>query len=211
MIFETYKEKLFNNAFFNSIHTTRDYLNKEKLPKWLDDKLVKYSVLLGVTKEELLVDAKQNLLSTLVLAKNPIRQNIAENAQFEFLRNIKNIKLEKLPTVGSKAIRLKNGEFIYGAFKLGSTKSLDACDGSTFICLKYIKEAGGAQDNQFIDVASFLREAVEYTNTHTDSITFAAIVDGAYALSKLSLLKQLETTKVKVYTSDTYTSCGGYC
>jgi hypothetical protein len=99
-----------------------------------------------------------------------------------------------------------NGAFVYNSSRsnIEATKTIDAKNGNDFISLKYVQDAGGAQDNQVNDVKKFLEEAIKYTENNKNNYTFTAIVDGEYIESKILELKQFTNDKVKIHTSDTY-------
>ena len=96
-----------------------------------------------------------------LLRKNPKRQNVSEKTFFEFTN------LEKLPQTGVNSIRI------------GNSKAADFKIGEYLGTQKYIKEAGGAQDNQLNDAIFFAKEC--------DVINQKCIIciDGKYGKDKI--------------------------
>ena len=178
----------------------------EPLPEWLDKKVERICNKYGLKRSVVLGSALSNELAATKLAKQPTRQAVGEKGQIEFLKAVKKAKIEKLPDNGYGSIRLKDGKAILDSKRAipGATKSIDAREGNCFISLKYIKEAGGAQDNQIQDVVKFLENAILYTEKNADDATFKAVLDGDYAESKIKMLLSYTNDRVKVCTSDTY-------
>lgn len=185
------------------------YLEEQApLPKWLAEKIEKRAEETGLRKGEIIASAASNILAATTLAKKANRQTLAEKLQIEYLRDIRGISVNKLPTNGEGSIRLRAGNFVYDSNKayMGATKTIDATFTQDFIAFKYVNEAGGAQDNQISDVKDFLINAIRYTQKHDNLYTFSAIVDGKYIESKINELKVHTNKRVRVFTSDTYTT-----
>ena len=92
--------------------------------------------------QNIVQDAKNgNPYAIALLRKDPTKQNISEKTFFEFTG------LKKMPQVGSDSVRF------------GNSKAADFKIGEWYGTQKYIKEAGGAQDNQVYDAAHFAIEA----------------------------------------------------
>ena len=91
--------------------------------------------------------------------------------------------IEKLSPSGKKSIRLLDGELKYGYRGKTGTKSLDFFEKlgelKVLYYTKHTEISGGAQDNQYNDAITFLKEAMRYVNTHNDNFRFVALLDGA--------------------------------
>ena len=114
-----------------------------------------------------------------MLSKDASKQNMSEKLQISYLSN-RGIHIEKLPATGDNAVRLLNGELIYGNDRgAKATKSIDFNRNGELICAKVTTGAGGGQDNQYRDVRDFLKEAGEYDIKYGNK-KFTALVDGDY-------------------------------
>jgi hypothetical protein len=146
------------------------------------------------------------------LSKKASRQNIPENAQFEYLKK-RGINIDKPASKEQYYDRSKHkfrpeknehtGKSIDGIIK--KDKSIH------YIGLKYIKEAGGAQDNQLEDGFNILKNGIDYFTVHKESSNkFYLLVTGDYATKKLSELNDRVPAnlkdKIKAQTIDQYIS-----
>ena len=115
------------------------------------------------------------------------------------------IHIEKLPATGDNAVRLLNGELIYGNDRgAKATKSIDFNRNGELICAKVTTGAGGGQDNQYRDVRDFLKEAGEYDIKYGNK-KFTALVDGDYYTEeKLKTLNKFETKNIRITSSDEF-------
>ncbi|MHA1344043.1 MAG: hypothetical protein ACTSQG_08660 [Promethearchaeota archaeon] len=120
------------------------------------------------------------------LAKDPKRQNIYELIFLEFLRS-KGRNINKLPSGGNNALFLTAESIIKGKPKsadIESTKSLDFCekigDKKYYYYHKFTKDEGGAQDNQYIDLQTFVRIAKKYCMNNNDNNYFVAVPDDPF-------------------------------
>ena len=136
---------------------------KEKIKRFalkydLSEKLIKHKV----QKDDLFV---------LCFIKEPNRQSFHQRLAVNFIKSIPNITdFELLPVGGPNALYIISGQLQHGANITTSQKpkSIDflwkyATRGSGLVSFyaahKYTKEGGGAQDNQFNDIKSFLENA----------------------------------------------------
>lgn len=104
-----------------------------------------------------------NPYAVALIQKNPGRQNVSEKAFFEFTG------ATKLPQSGGDAIRF------------GASKAADFKVGEYYGTQKYIKESGGAQDNQINDAITFANSA-----RAAGKKVIVCIDGGEYAKSKIS-------------------------
>lgn len=176
------------------------------LPGWMEFKVEKNIRKCGLRRGEILADLARSVLSSANIAKSAKRQSIAENTQFSYLRKFRGANLVKLPTNGPGSIRLHNAELYKDSYTrpVGATKTFDAVNGNEYIYMKYINEAGGAQDNQLEDGLNFVTQACFYTETHNDDVIFTFILDGKYGNFKKHIFDEYTNDRVKVVTSDTY-------
>ena len=139
-----------------------------------------------------------------MFAKEASKQNMSEILQKKYL-SIRKIIVDKLPGNGNKAIRLLEGELIYGNDRGGkATKSMDFKKNEEFIFAKVTTGGGGGQDNQYRDVIDFLTEAGKYDKKYGDK-KFTALVDGDYYTEeKLKTLKKFKTKNIRITSSDEF-------
>ena len=111
--------------------------------------------------------------------KDPYKQNFVEKYVSDVIKEIDNVK-NFVDHKNAVNLFLKDGQVIKTK-EVGCTKSLDytfSYKGKTCYCTqKYIRESGGAQDNQCRDVESFLKHAQK--NKYKKEL-FIAIIDGEY-------------------------------
>jgi len=168
------------------------------IPVYLDKKIKNESHKKGYSYQDILNLIKINEMYASFFAKDPIKQNLAENIQLEVLQNITNVK--KLIQHGKKSIRLYDGDIITKSNKV-STKSLDFYDedNETYYYCKYTKDEGGAQDNQFRDVVIFIQECNKYCEKNNNSVKFIALLNGNYYNEKkINLLNSLIIYKERI-------------
>lgn len=181
------------------------------LPEWLENKIKKRMSSYGFKRSEIISEAMVSRLAATTLAKSAQRQRSGELLQIAYLKSTRGLTINKLPDNGEGSIRIKDGEFLYNSAKsdIYATKTIDAKrviggNGYDYISLKYVSDAGGAQDNQIEDVRKFLSAANDYVNKHENNNVFSAIVDGDYIESKIPEFKRLTNDRVRVFTSDSY-------
>lgn len=181
-----------------------------QLPNWLEEKIKKLTDRTFLdekyvnTIKELLVtdnnDIKELLLTFLM--KDPKRQNIYERVFYEEIQNA-GFNIKKLNSNGKKACYifkdqiLTGSEIISNGFnKPKELKSLDfsiTLDNHTiYIVNKYTNENGGAQDNQYNDVITQLKEIGDLTE---NKVWFC--LDGKYyTKQKIDALKKINNNAV---------------
>lgn len=139
----------------------------------------------AITETEILQSIISNNTAAFAFAKDPLKQNFAENFQFTWLHsNKKKYALHKLPSGRSGAIYLVDGELITGLTKKptgsNSTKSIDFNNNNEYYYAKHTEICGGAQDNQCEDGKKFVEQANKYCSKHKDNKVFILLIDGAY-------------------------------
>lgn len=115
-----------------------------------------------------------------VLMADPKRQNIYEQVLYNFMSNFVNI--EKLPSGGPSALFIFQDSITNNTENNHIPKEIKSIDfiihtetSTLFIVHKYTNENGGAQDNQFNDVITQLKNIGEHT---CNKIIFC--LDGRY-------------------------------
>lgn len=126
----------------------------------------------------------------LLFAKNPTRETIHQAYAIETIK--KNLPYFSsfcaLPAGGKNAKYIIGGEIVGQEERKkaeSAVKSIDAegtisLPGSeihVYFSLKYTKDAGGAQDNQYADLISFLKEGAK---SKEKDVYFVALADGEY-------------------------------
>jgi len=180
----------------------------EELPGWIEEKVIKQCRKYGWSFYQVVSSIITDPIAASALAKEAKKQGVAERAQQEFLEH-RGITVNRLYSSGPDAIRLLNGELIYGPTQaLTATKSMDfICQGNSLMDLiyaKYTEEAGGSQDNQARDVVHFLEEATRYVKTHDDKVRFVALLDGGYYFKIMHKFEEYASDRIIVANSDTY-------
>ena len=131
------------------------------------------------------------------ILKSPTKQNYQENTAKKYiLQNYPEFKDFKiLPKNSTKSLYIANGLIIdkNNLSTNNHTKSIDFqwkyLKFNIYATHKYTKESGGAQDNQYKDIISFLEHAKQHTKGEN---LFVAICDGEYYL-KNNRLNDLKT------------------
>ena len=188
--------------------TAKRLLSGKRLKKdnWLLKKIENHMERYGRSSdiEEFLHEVASSDFLASMLYKDASNQNMSENLQISYLSN-RGIHIEKLPATGDNAVRLLNGELIYGNDRgAKATKSIDFNRNGELICAKVTTGAGGGQDNQYRDVRDFLKEAGEYDIKYGNK-KFTALVDGDYYTEeKLKTLNKFETKNIRITSSDEF-------
>ena len=186
--------------------TAKRLLSGKRLKKdnWLLKKIENHMERYGLSSdiEEFLHEVASSDFLASMLSKDASKQNMSEKLQISYLSN-RGIHIEKLPATGDNAVRLLNGELIYGNDRgAKATKSIDFNRNGELICAKVTTGAGGGQDNQYRDVRDFLKEAGEYDIKYGNK-KFTALVDGDYYTEeKLKTLNKFETKNIRITNSD---------
>lgn len=167
---------------------------------WLETKIINHlernphvEMSLDEIKERIMNDD----LTASFFAKDPSRQNFTEKVISQVIKATKGVsKFEDLPS--STCWYLINGEVKFLTERPVGIKNIDYTfnhGGRRFVATqKYTKDNGGAQDNQFNDVITFLNHSIGLTD-----ITAVAIVDGPYYTEwRLAQLKAINPDAIVV-------------
>jgi hypothetical protein len=135
-----------------------------------------------------------------VFSKDPSKQNLYQTLAATFIESLPMVEnFEILASGGKNAIYIENGKLFAGADLIHQAKEAKSIDfywevGKTkfYASHKYTKDSGGAQDNQYLDMQSFLKNTRDCNIKNT---IFLAICDGRYYKQKDS--KTGDETKIK--------------
>lgn len=124
-----------------------------------------------------------------VFAKDPAKQNLYQTLASKYIKSLNIVEnFEVLPAGGKNAIYLINGKIFKGSQLQNQSKDIKSIDfkwdtkGFIFYAShKYTGMAGGAQDNQYEDIQTYLRHTRDCNEKNT---IFLAICDGDYYLQK---------------------------
>ena len=158
---------------------------------WLDKKIKEEVVRTGdiISYDEILQELCDGRYCAMRLfAKDPLKQNFAENLQIEYLKQTHYKNIIKLKSGGLNAHYLFNGEIITNVSSAPKdtqcTKSLDflysETDNQIYFYAKYTNDEGGAQDNQTADAQKFVVQANEYCNKNKNNKLFVLLCDGKH-------------------------------
>ena len=203
-------------SFYEEFNCELNKLRKESIvevryaaahkSKWLSDKINNYCKKWGydkVVEAGLFNKILEDSFYATQFARDPLKQNFAENFQLEFLKKYKKTDIKKLPSHGKKAYYLIDGKLITNETKkpIGgdATKSIDFIHDNEYYYAKYTNEDGGAQDNQFKDGCLFIQQADKYCSNIKDDKKFILLVDGAYYDRKKYILRETITNKDRVF------------
>lgn len=176
-----------------------DDAKKDKTPGYLKIKIENESKRKNYNFKDILEKIRNDHMYASMFAKEPIKQNLAENLQLKFLKE-RNKNIIKLPSTGKGAYYLSNGSLITNQKHkpLKTCKSMDFYDPDSkiFYYAKYTNQSGGSQDNQFNDLKNFINECLLYIKNSNreknDDYYFVILVDGDYYnREKFKILKTL--------------------
>lgn len=175
------------------------------LPEWLEDKVNKRCAKYGFRFGEVVGAIAASPIIAAEYAKSATRQGVAEKIQFEALEK-NGVSIEKLPSSGPGAIRILDGDLVYGSLGVTdrSTKAIDGRRANDWVFFKYTEDFGGAQDNQGRDVLNFLDSANDYIAKNANNYRFVAVIDGQYYKRNWQLFNQYTNGRVLIETTDTY-------
>jgi hypothetical protein len=189
---EFLNEKIKNSWELNINEVIKDS-KKEKIPFYLDNKIKNECVRKGFEYKNILNQIKISKEYASFFAKDPLKQNIAEKIQLEYINyKKKSNEIIKLPSTGPESVSFKDGKLVYNVS--GTTKKFDFKNKNNkeYYYAKYTKEEGGAQDNQYNDAILFLEQAnLYYKENDNDDIKFILIVDGKYYEKKIDNMKRM--------------------
>jgi len=178
----------------------------EELPRWLEEKIIKRCIKYGFRFGEVVGEIASSRVTAAEYAKSAVRQSVAEKIQFATL-NKNGLNVEKLPSSGPGAVRILDGDLVYGS--LGATdratKALDGRRANDWLFSKFTEDNGGSQDNQGRDVLNFLDGANAYIAKHANNYRFVALLDGKYYRKNYRMFDQYVDGRILVETTDSYT------
>ena len=152
-------------------------------------KIANWAEKFGYAFEKVLEKIKKDTMFRCVFAKDPAKQNLYQTIAAEYIKGISFVKNFKvLPVGGDNALYLINGKLLTGRILATSPKETKSIDFEwqtgrwrVLASHKYTKANGGAQDNQYLDIQNFMKNARD--NNLKETI-FIAICDGDYYLTK---------------------------
>lgn len=149
-----------------NIAQVRKEINSIWVQEKIDNYLERFSDLFS--KEEIIQQILNNDLTASFFAKDPSKQNVSEKECAKW------IGAEKLPALGKNCIRFDSKGNIVSKKDVGVSKSADFLIDGVYFTQKYTgNNSGGAQDNQYEDVVTFLTNGSKCQRV-------GAIVDGFY-------------------------------
>jgi hypothetical protein len=158
-------EKRKKEQRLNNIKELRQGINSEWVKTKINNHLERFSGIF--TYEDIQNEILHSDIVASLFAKDPSKQNISEKMVEELL------KIKKLPASGKNCIRFNQTGEIVSTSAPSHTKSADFIVDDAYITQKYTMETGGAQDNQYDDVVSFLTYG-------SQQYKVGALVDGLY-------------------------------
>jgi hypothetical protein len=158
-------EKRKKEQRLNNIKELRQDINSEWVKTKINNHLERFSGIF--TYEDIQNEILHSDIVASLFAKDPSKQNISEKMVEELL------KIKKLPASGKNCIRFNQTGEIVSTSAPSHTKSADFIVDDAYITQKYTMETGGAQDNQYDDVVSFLTYG-------SQQYKVGALVDGLY-------------------------------
>jgi len=181
MNYETeYKNKLNQNLqkVISSLNTPD---MKLKIQNWAD----RFNYPFDIIVEKI----KNDPIFSCVFAIDPGRQNLYQKCAANYIKKLPNVNnFETLPQDGNKAKYLIEGKLFSGKDLNNASKNTKSIDFtwkvgsySFYASHKYTKDSGGSQDNQYIDIQNFLKQA---RDNNYGKCVFLAICDGKYYLKK---------------------------
>lgn len=176
-----------------------------ELPRWLEEKIVKRCTKYGFRFGEVVGEIASSRVVAAEYAKSAVRQSIAEKVQFATL-NKNGLNVEKLPNSGPGAVRIMDGDLVYGSLNDTdrATKAIDGRRANDWLFSKFTSDNGGSQDNQGRDVLNFLDAAKVYTTKHANNYRFVALIDGKYYRKNYRMFDQYTNGRVLVENTDNY-------
>lgn len=173
-------------------------LREEIENSWVEEKIenhLKRNPHIKLDKEEIKNKIMEDDLIASFFAKDPAKQNISEKYFAKVIKNIDGVSnFENLPS--NTKVFVKNGEIMQDEKRAIGIKSIDYSfyfKDALFICSqKYTKDRGGAQDNQFNDVVSFLVNSRELK----DAIPMALVDGNYYTENKKEELKLINSKAI---------------
>ena len=143
----------------------------------------------------------------LLFAKNPTRETIHQTYAIETIKqNLPYFSsFRALPAGGKNALYIINGEISGQEARKKTNRAVKSIDAEgilnvarkeirIYFSLKYTKDAGGAQDNQYGDLIAFLKEGAK---SKEKDAYFIAIADGEYYKKKETKYAEKEESRLE--------------
>lgn len=214
--FDEYINEQIKNQLDKNINEFKNELKKSKLSKDISKKLNNYIKKYNINcnfsklKNDIINDINNNGTLFYPFLKDPLKQRIHENSQQTYLLKY-NIPITK----PKSDIRLCDGEFLIGKeSNVNATKSIDFVDNmnnkTIYISCKYIKQSGGAQDNQYSDLCIFIKQAklILTNKKYKDKYIFVCLIEGEYftTLKIDNMIKLIDKYKesIKIFKTKEY-------
>ena len=196
-------------SFLEQLRKNRDLVKEQlaKREKGLIRKIHTYCKRFGYTAARVEDKIQSDELFASCFTKDPAKQNIFEKLAGEYIESIELISDYKtLPTDKKNAKYVIDGNVTEKKGGTSKAKSIDfqwtCADKNFYASHKYIREGGGAQDNQYPEIKTFIEQA-NYSEKETSF--FFAITDGNYFdtkdgnRTKIEKLKTLANNQRGVY------------
>jgi len=184
-------EQLKQEARKLNLKTIRSEIDEAWVAKKINNHLERHPYL-NITFDEIKTSILSNDLIASFFIKDPSKQNFSEKMFATLISNIEGVEdFEDLSS--STDLYLKNGKLVRLANRPINLKTVDYLfeyKGNRYICTqKYTNEKGGAQDNQYHDVATFLQNSIGLSKE--DGIAIALVDGDYYTVPKVVALRQI--------------------
>lgn len=186
-------EKEIKKARIENISNVRAEIKTKEMQK----KINNYASNFDLKVEDVENEIMNNDMFIPIFCKDPLKQNICETKVSDYIKNIEGI-FDYIKYSNKHPKYVVNGEITNEKPKIG--KNIDFHfkfnDKIFYGSIKHTQNNGGAQDNQYNDVCTFL----EHCNKKDEgNIYFLAIVDGKYYDNKIEKMKlNYESNNVKI-------------
>ena len=186
----------FNQKLKENISLVRKQINNKDFVLKIGNHAKKFNRTFEQVKQKILEDD----MYAEFFAKDPAKQNIYEKLVANYINGLLNVEdFKNLPN--SAKLYIVNGKIC--SKKENDVKSIDFTfkfkNKNFFVSHKYIRDVGGAQDNQYLEIRNFLRNCAKISNGENH---FIALCDGEYFKKKLEILKkEFGSTNVHILTT----------
>ena len=212
MKFEDYYNQKIKEKWNENINHVKKQIHYKIIPKELYKKIQNEANEKNFTIHELIEGIKNNNIIASFFAKKPLRQNIPENTQLEFIQT-KYPSTFKLKQMSSESLIVKNGKICNKKKKKDTfsteTKAIDFYDPihDIYYFAKYINKEGGFQDNQYNEIISCINQIQIYLEKNKNKRypkKFTIVVDGPYINKRFQKLKEYENDILHIVNSDDF-------
>lgn len=184
-------EQLKQEARKRNLQILRDEINYDWVKTKIVNHLERHSYL-NISFDEIKNLIMTNDLIASFFIKDPSKQNISEKMFADIVSSIDGVEnFEDLPS--STNLYLQNGKLVRLQERPMNLKTVDYIfnyKDRRYICTqKYTNEAGGAQDNQYHDVAVFLQNSLGLS--YEDGVAVALVDGDYYTEDKIHALQQI--------------------